>query len=65
MDCQQRHLYDCWYIVSEYVVLLYYFVQCIKCYVQTRHHSKNAIPETANSKQVALVIVHWAFGTMQ
>ena len=41
------------------------FVQCIKCYVQTRHHSKNAIPETANSKQVALVIVHWVFGTMQ
>lgn len=40
------------------------FVQCIKCYVQTRHHSKNAIPETANSKQVALVIVHWVFGTM-
>ena len=25
MDCQQRHLYDCWYIVSEYVVLLYLF----------------------------------------
>ena len=41
------------------------FVQCIKCYVQTRHHSKNTIPETAKSKQVALVIVHWAFGTMQ